>query len=190
MCDSPPGHVRFPGARAPVSRGRGLVRGGPWLDQWHAVERPQGAGPRRGSRGRRREGGQDRPGAPAMNIRVGVATDIGLVREGNEDSYLVVAPLYAVADGMGGHRGGEVASSLALETVQRLFEQQEGSLADQVVQANRAVYDRSQSDRSVSGMGTTLTAALIDDDKVHLVHVGDSRAYLLRKGKLTQLTED
>lgn len=125
-----------------------------------------------------------------MNVSVGVATDIGQVREGNEDSYLVVAPLYAVADGMGGHRGGEVASSLALETVQRLFERRQGSLADQVAQANRAVYDRSQSDRSVSGMGTTLTAALIDENKVHLVHVGDSRAYLLRDGRLRQLTED
>jgi protein phosphatase len=125
-----------------------------------------------------------------MNIRVGVATDIGQVREGNEDAYLVVAPLYAVADGMGGHRGGEVASSLALETVQQLFERQEGTLADQVARANRAVYDRSQSDRSVSGMGTTLTAALVDGNEVHLVHVGDSRAYLLRDARLTQLTED
>ena len=125
-----------------------------------------------------------------MNVHVGSATDIGQVREANEDSYLVVAPLYAVADGMGGHRGGEVASSLALETVQQLFERQEGTLADQVTQANRTVYDRSQSDRSVSGMGTTLTAALIDGNTVHLVHVGDSRAYLLRDGHLTQLTED
>jgi PPM family protein phosphatase len=125
-----------------------------------------------------------------MNVHVGSATDIGQVREGNEDSYLVVAPLYAVADGMGGHRGGEVASSLALETVQQLFERDEGSLADQVAQANRAVYDRSLSDRSVSGMGTTLTAALIDGNTVHLVHVGDSRAYLLREGQLRQLTED
>lgn len=125
-----------------------------------------------------------------MNVRVGVASDIGQVREGNEDAYLVVAPLYAVADGMGGHRGGEVASSLALETVQQLFERREGTLSDQVARANRAVYDRSQSDRSVSGMGTTLTAALIDGDELHLVHVGDSRAYLLHDGRLTQLTED
>jgi protein phosphatase len=125
-----------------------------------------------------------------MRVRVGAATDIGQVREGNEDSYLVVEPLYAVADGMGGHRGGEVASSLALDTVQGMFEHNEGSLADQVVQANRAVFDRSQNDRSVSGMGTTLTAALVDGSHVHLVHVGDSRAYLLRGGELAQLTED
>jgi len=125
-----------------------------------------------------------------MKVSVGAATDIGQVREGNEDSFLVVAPLYAVADGMGGHRGGEVASSLALETVQGMFERHEGSLADQVVEANRAVFDRSQNDRSVSGMGTTLTAALVDGSRVHLVHVGDSRAYLLRGGELAQLTED
>ena len=125
-----------------------------------------------------------------MNVSVGAATDIGQVREGNEDSYLVVEPLYAVADGMGGHRGGEVASSLALETVQGMFERREGSLAEQVAEANRAVFERSQNDRKVSGMGTTLTAAQVDGNRVHLVHVGDSRAYLLRGGELTQVTED
>ncbi|HEY7660908.1 MAG TPA: Stp1/IreP family PP2C-type Ser/Thr phosphatase [Actinomycetota bacterium] len=125
-----------------------------------------------------------------MKVTVGSASDIGQVREGNEDSMLVIAPLYAVADGMGGHRGGEVASHLALDTVQRLFEQQEGTLADQVVEANRAVYERSQQDRSVAGMGTTLTAVLVDGNRVHLAHVGDSRAYLFRGGELTLLTED
>ena len=106
-----------------------------------------------------------------MKVSIGAATDIGQVREGNEDSFLVVAPLYAVADGMGGHRGGEVASSLALETVQGMFERREGSLADQVVEANRAVFDRSQNDRSVSGMGTTLTAALKPLERRRLVKV-------------------
>jgi protein phosphatase len=125
-----------------------------------------------------------------MNVRVGSASDIGQVREGNEDSFLVLSPLYAVADGMGGHRGGEVASSLALETVQRMFERREGTLAEQVTEANRAVFERSQLDRSVAGMGTTLTAALIDGSRVHLAHVGDSRAYLLRAGELSMLTED
>jgi serine/threonine protein phosphatase PrpC len=125
-----------------------------------------------------------------MRVTVGAASDIGQVREGNEDSYLVIAPLYAVADGMGGHRGGEVASNLALETVQQLFEQGTGTLAEQVEHANRAVFDRSRQDRSVSGMGTTLTAALIDGDRVHLAHVGDSLAYLFRGGDLSLLTED
>ena len=125
-----------------------------------------------------------------MRVAVGAASDIGQVREGNEDSYLIIAPLYAVADGMGGHRGGEVASNLALETVQELFEQGTGTLVDQVERANRAVFERSQRDRSVSGMGTTLTAALIDGDRAHLAHVGDSRAYLFRGGELSLLTED
>ena len=88
-----------------------------------------------------------------MKVRVGATTDIGQVREGNEDSYLVLEPLYAVADGMGGHRGGEVASSLALETVQGMFERREGSLAEQVAEANRAVFDRSQNDRERLGHG-------------------------------------
>jgi PPM family protein phosphatase len=125
-----------------------------------------------------------------MKIRVGATSDIGQVREGNEDSYLVLDPLYAVADGMGGHRGGEVASNLALETIQRLFTAQEGTLTEQVEQANRAVFERSQNDREVAGMGTTLTAALVQGAQVRLAHVGDSRAYLFRDGELTILTED
>jgi serine/threonine protein phosphatase PrpC len=125
-----------------------------------------------------------------MRIRVGATTDVGQVREGNEDALLVSDPLYAVADGMGGHRGGEVASNLALQTVQRLFSEREGTLIEQVEQANRAVFERSQSDRDVSGMGTTLTAALIEGGAVRLAHVGDSRAYLFRSGTLQLLTED
>jgi protein phosphatase len=125
-----------------------------------------------------------------MRVRVGAATDIGRVREGNEDSYLLMDPLYAVADGMGGHRGGEVASNLALQTVERLFSVREGSLTEQVESANRAVFERSQADREVSGMGTTLTAALVQERHVRLAHVGDSRAYLLRDGALHLLTED
>ena len=125
-----------------------------------------------------------------MRVTAAAATDIGQVREGNEDAYLLLDPLYVVADGMGGHRGGEVASSLALQTIQRLFEGGEGSLAEQVQEANRAVFERSQADREVAGMGTTLTAALVEGTKVRLAHVGDSRAYLLRDGELHALTED
>jgi serine/threonine protein phosphatase PrpC len=125
-----------------------------------------------------------------MKIQVGATTDIGQVREGNEDSFLVSDPLYAVADGMGGHRGGEVASNLALQTVQRMFTENQGTLIEQVEQANRAVFERSQQDRNVSGMGTTLTAALVEGGAVRLAHVGDSRAYLFRDGQLNLLTED
>ena len=125
-----------------------------------------------------------------MRIQAGVSTDIGRVREGNEDSFLVEHPLYAVADGMGGHRGGEVASQLALETVEELSRRGRGSLAEQIREANRAVFERSAEDRAVTGMGTTLTAVVAEGDGVHLAHVGDSRAYLLRAGALRQLTRD
>jgi serine/threonine protein phosphatase PrpC len=125
-----------------------------------------------------------------MKIAAGVASDIGRVREGNEDSYLIEPPLYAVADGMGGHRGGEVASQLALETVERMLHEGRGTLPEQVREANRAVFSRSAADRKVTGMGTTLTATMIQDDVAHLAHVGDSRAYLLRAGAFRQLTED
>jgi serine/threonine protein phosphatase PrpC len=125
-----------------------------------------------------------------MRIATGVATDIGRVRERNDDSFLVESPLFAVADGMGGHRGGDVASQLALQTVDDLFRSGRGSLADDVREANRAVFQRSSADRNVAGMGTTLTAAVVEDDVAHVVHVGDSRAYLLRAGAFRQLTED
>jgi len=124
-----------------------------------------------------------------VKVRVGAASDIGQVREGNEDAYLVDEPLFAVADGMGGHRGGEVASSLALETIQRSF-RRSGSLGEHVEEANRSVFERSQLDRNVAGMGTTLTAALVEGERVRLAHVGDSRAYLFREGELHRLTED
>jgi PPM family protein phosphatase len=125
-----------------------------------------------------------------MRVRVGAASDIGRVRERNDDSYLIEHPLFAVADGMGGHRGGDVASSLALETLKDRFSEREGSLTEVVREANRAVYERSRSDRAVAGMGTTLTAAVLDGNRVRLVHVGDSRAYLFRADELSLLTED
>ena len=125
-----------------------------------------------------------------MRVTAAAATDVGLVREGNEDSYLTEGPLFAVADGMGGHRGGEVASQLAVETLEKLFKEGAGDLPDQVQEANRVVFERSVLDRKVAGMGTTLTAALVEGDRVRLAHVGDSRAYLLRDGTLRLLTED
>jgi protein phosphatase len=125
-----------------------------------------------------------------MRVEAGVATDIGRVRERNEDSFLVDPPLYAIADGMGGARGGAVASGMALEKVEELSREGKLTLAELVRAANRAVFERSVSDRSVSGMGTTLTAATVDDEGAHLAHVGDSRAYLLRAGAFRQLTSD
>lgn len=125
-----------------------------------------------------------------MKIEVGSATDIGRVRERNEDSMLVDPPLYVVADGMGGHRGGNVASQIAVETIERLGGEGRGSLADHVRDANRAVWERSVEDQRLSGMGTTVTAIQVDDDSIALAHVGDSRGYLLRDGLLRQLTTD
>jgi PPM family protein phosphatase len=125
-----------------------------------------------------------------VRIEVGSATDIGRVRERNEDSILVEPPLYVVADGMGGHRGGQVASQVALETMEELAGEDKGSLADHVRSANRAVWDRSVEDQQLSGMGTTLTAARVDGASATIAHVGDSRAYLLREGLLRQLTTD
>jgi serine/threonine protein phosphatase PrpC len=125
-----------------------------------------------------------------MRIDIGSATDIGRVRERNEDSILVDPPLFAVADGMGGHRGGDVASQVALETMERLEDEDGGSLVEHVRRANRAVWERSVQDERLSGMGTTLTAVRVGGDDVVLAHVGDSRAYLLRNDSLTQLTDD
>jgi len=126
-----------------------------------------------------------------MKINVAAATDIGLVRDHNEDAYLVQEPLYVVADGMGGHLGGEVASATALETIARIVaEEGIGALTDAVRQANRAVYDRQATDVEVAGMGTTLTGVAMEGSKLSVAHVGDSRAYLFRGGKLRLLTQD
>jgi protein phosphatase len=126
-----------------------------------------------------------------MKANVAAATDIGLVRDHNEDAYLVEDPLYVVADGMGGHLGGEVASATALETVGAVVAD-EGieALADSVRRANKAVYDRQVGDAEVAGMGTTLTAVALQGSQLHVAHVGDSRAYLLRGGTLEMLTQD
>jgi protein phosphatase len=121
-----------------------------------------------------------------MKLRFGSRTDVGRVRKGNEDSYTAKEPLFAVADGMGGHQGGEVASSLALETIGK----GEGPLEQLVREANVAVYERAAQDPGLAGMGTTLTALLADGDGLRLAHVGDSRAYMLRDGKLQRLTKD
>lgn len=126
-----------------------------------------------------------------MKVRVGATTDVGIVREQNEDGYLVRAPIYAVADGMGGHQGGEVASRLALETVDRRSrEDHEVDLRVAVRDANRVVLEQASGDTNLSGMGTTLTLLRVEGPRVRLAHVGDSRAYLLRDEELRQLTVD
>jgi PPM family protein phosphatase len=126
--------------------------------------------------------------------QVGHATDTGRKRRRNEDEYVVQPPLFAVADGMGGAQAGELASSLAAGAVRDDERPDAGSgerhVADLIQEANRRVYQRSNEDATVSGMGTTMTVALVDDHTVSFGHVGDSRAYLIRDGALEQLTED
>jgi protein phosphatase len=123
---------------------------------------------------------------------VGAATDVGRVRDGNEDAYLVddAMGLVAVADGMGGHRAGEVASATALEAL-RAAVSAGRPLRESIEDANAAVYGKSLTDDALRGMGTTLTAGTLAAGGTLLVgHVGDSRAYLLHDGELRQLTTD
>jgi serine/threonine protein phosphatase PrpC len=131
-----------------------------------------------------------------VRVLVGAATDVGRVRERNEDGFLTREPLFAVADGMGGHRGGSVASKLALEVLSQMGGDSmtgDGAalgLAEMVTRANEAVLDAASEQPKLTGMGTTLTAIVVQPGRLHLAHVGDSRAYLLRDGALRQLTED
>lgn len=127
-----------------------------------------------------------------MRLAIGATTDVGQVRDGNEDWYLVddSLQLFAVADGMGGHRAGEVASTTAIEAL-RAAVASGRALDEAIVEANRAVHEKARTDESLDGMGTTLTAVAVGTDTAVVVgHVGDSRAYLARAGNLTQITED
>ena len=127
-----------------------------------------------------------------MRLVVGAATDVGRIREINEDAYLVDEGmgLIAVADGMGGHRAGEVASVTALEAL-RAAVRQGKPLREAIEDANGAVFDKSASHDDFRGMGTTLTAGTLAAGNTLIVgHVGDSRAYLLRDGEFRQLTTD
>lgn len=124
-------------------------------------------------------------------------TDVGRTRAGNEDSLLVCESVFAVADGMGGHLAGEVASVTALEPVEALdgeifddASQAVTALRDAVVTANDTVSRLAAENPQYRGMGTTLTAALLEGRRIHLAHVGDSRAYLLRDQQFSQVTDD
>ncbi len=120
------------------------------------------------------------------------ASDVGLVRPGNEDAFLMEPPLFAVADGLGGHRAGEVASTVAVETLFAHAPKHADAkgLARAVRAANAAVIEAAEQGRGREGMGTTLTAAMVEGTRIALAHVGDSRAYLLARGELVQLTQD
>ena len=130
-----------------------------------------------------------------LTVRYGVRSDIGLHREDNEDAAYAGARLLAVADGMGGHAAGEVASAAVIEALRPLDTQVPAgellnALDHAVRRANSALRDLVQANPALHGMGTTLTALLWSGSQLGLVHIGDSRAYLVRDGAVFQITQD
>src|SRR5439155_23138862 len=165
------------------------------LDERHVRERQPNRRPAPVATGRCRQ--DRRHGAEVRAVRLGQTagvTDAGRRRRRNEDSFVVEPPLFVVADGMGGAQAGEVASRLAAAAFREFHEadelEPEARLAATVQEANRRIYERAQQDTEVSGMGTTITAALAGDESIAIGHVGDSRAYRVRGRQLEQLTED
>jgi len=127
------------------------------------------------------------------------ATETGLVRKQNEDNFCICPDigLFAIADGMGGHQAGEIASRLAtqkladfIRTYLEFYSDQKTLLTKGMQEINHQIYLISQQNKRYQGMGTTLTAALIQNNHLYLAHIGDSRLYLLRQEQIKQLTED
>jgi serine/threonine protein phosphatase PrpC len=149
-------------------------------------------------------------GSPTLQIEARGITDVGQRRDHNEDAYLVDdgLGLFIVADGMGGHAGGGTASRLAVDTIRatvaRVRAEDPGRfgtgdpedtrvpdlLRQAVEEACRVIYETAQSDNELAGMGTTVTAVLVDGRTAFVAHVGDSRCYLLREGRIYQVSED
>jgi serine/threonine protein phosphatase PrpC len=130
-----------------------------------------------------------------LELRFAVRSDVGLLREGNEDSAYAGPRLLAVADGMGGHAAGEVASAAVIEAMRPLDTHVPGgellnALDHAVRRADKALRDMIQANPALHGMGTTLTALLWSGSQLGLVHIGDSRAYLVREGEVFQITHD
>lgn len=129
-----------------------------------------------------------------ITLRYAAGSDVGRVRQGNEDAAYAGPRLLAVADGMGGHVGGEVASSAAVATVATLDHERHADLVAAAEaglrKANQRLRELVEQDPSLTGMGTTLTMMLWEGPRVALAHIGDSRAYLLRDGDLYQITYD
>lgn len=120
-------------------------------------------------------------------------THKGLVRPTNQDSLLVAHNLYGVADGMGGHRGGETASRIAVQVVRTVLQgktPEDATLRISMEAANRRIFEMQRHELALSGMGTTLTMLWEGRKEMHIAHVGDSRAYLFRAGELIQHTDD
>lgn len=132
-------------------------------------------------------------------------SDVGKVREINQDAYFYiedkVVPIFIVADGMGGHKAGEVASNLAISAIASYYKANRDKIENEemfvpqfinesIAKANEKIIEESQNDEELRGMGTTITMCIIFGDEIYIGHVGDSRAYLLRDDELTQLTQD
>lgn len=137
-----------------------------------------------------------------MQLAVGARTDVGMIRSGNEDNFFAEADeirgVFVVADGMGGHAAGEVASEMAVQIVARhllpmrtVLDAASVPLVAQALRdANRAIYDRMLAEVDKQGMGTTASVLVLSDDRYLIGQIGDSRIYLLRDGGLTQITKD
>ena len=139
-----------------------------------------------------------------MTVRVGTASDVGLKRAQNEDHFTVWSPgepesqargtLLVVADGMGGAMAGEVASQLAVECVLEHYRNSQNGIVDDlrvaIETANRVIHEHSRSHAELRGMGTTCTAVVVRGADAYFAHVGDSRAYLVQKGAIRQITQD
>ena len=131
-----------------------------------------------------------------MVFKVGAKTDKGLIRENNEDAFYVDAKkgIFIVADGMGGHSAGEVASQMAVEEIKKYLNTEENKfsqiLKQAIIEANKAIYEKAEEDPNLEGMGTTIVVAIVNNKNLHIAHVGDSRAYILTKEGLKQITED
>ncbi|MBQ8161943.1 MAG: Stp1/IreP family PP2C-type Ser/Thr phosphatase [Clostridia bacterium] len=134
----------------------------------------------------------------SAGFSVAYRSDVGKVRANNQDAFILASPLYGVADGMGGHQGGETASAMCRDEMIRLMLQEkdeetedEGERLCKAVRiTNRRIFMKSLDEAGLNGMGTTLTALLAGEDRVWIAHVGDSRCYLYRDGTLTQVTND
>jgi PPM family protein phosphatase len=130
-------------------------------------------------------------------MRISALSDVGLVRKNNEDNFFICAPhLFIVADGMGGHEAGEVASKIAVTAMQEYMTKNVGNrnikqrLREAVRVANREVYQEAAARHECFGMGTTISAVFLQEDMLYWVQVGDSRVYLVREGTIQLLTED
>jgi protein phosphatase len=134
-----------------------------------------------------------------IRLQAGGATDVGRVRNVNQDSFVLLPDrsMFAVADGMGGHQGGEVASQLAIQAIRDTYVDTDGdALVDAIEEANLRIHEAGEGDPSLRGMGTTVVAVAVVPDgdgpggSLLVANVGDSRCYLFRDGDLTQITED